>query len=76
MILRTNDTEKFNLSMRLCVDDELEEITVYITFWNKKTGVTTGFEYPANEYRTALAKYRELENLYAQEVHHEKKTEK
>lgn len=30
MTLKVNDTEKFNISMTLHIDDEAEEITVHI----------------------------------------------
>ena len=63
-IIKTNNSEKCNLSMELYVDDRGEEISVRIIFWNKQARKTEGFEYPAEEYRAALAKYRELINLY------------
>ena len=62
MILKVNDTEKFNISMTLHIDDEAEEITVHIKHWNKQTGVINGYDYPAAEYSKALAKFKELEN--------------
>lgn len=63
MIMRTNCTDKYNLTMTLRIDDESEEITIHIKFWNKKDGVINEYDYPAAEYSTALAKYRELENV-------------
>lgn len=63
MILKVNDTEKFNISMTLHIDDEAEEITVHIKHWNKQTGVINGYDYPAAEYSKALAKFKELENI-------------
>lgn len=63
MILKVNDTEKFNVSMTLHIDDEAEEITVHISHWNKPTGVINGYDYPASEYSKALAKFKELENI-------------
>lgn len=63
MILKVNDTEKFNISMTLHIDDEAEEIKVHISHWNKPTGVINKYEYPASEYSKALAKFKELENI-------------
>lgn len=63
MIMRTNCTDKYNLTMTLHIDDESEEITIHIKFWNKKDGVINEYDYPTTEYSTALAKYRELENV-------------
>ena len=63
MTLKVNDTEKFNISMTLCIDDEAEEITVHIKYWNKQTGIITGYDFPAAEYSKALAKFKELENI-------------
>lgn len=63
MIMRTNCTDKFNLTMILRIDDESEEITLHIKFWNKQNGVINKYDYPASEYSKALAKYRELETI-------------
>ena len=63
MILTTINTEKFNISMTLNIDNKAEEITVHITHWNKQTGVINGYDYPASEYSQALAKFNELENM-------------
>lgn len=63
MILKVNDTEKFNISMTLHIDDEEEKITVHIKHRNKQTGVIDEYEYPATEYSMALAKFKELESV-------------
>ena len=49
--------------MALCIDDEAQEITVHIKYWNKQTGIITGYDFPAAEYSKALAKFKELENI-------------
>lgn len=55
--------KKFNISMTLHIDDEVEEITVHIKHRNKLTGVINRYDYPAEKYSKALAKFRELENI-------------
>lgn len=64
MILKVNDTEKFNLSMTLCVDWEDKEINIHITDHNKKTGIVHGYEYPADEFNRAIAKFEAIEKEY------------
>lgn len=63
MIMRTNCTDKFSLTMTLRIDDESEKITIHIKFWNKQNGVINEYDYLASEYSKALAKYRELETV-------------
>lgn len=36
---------------------------MHIKHWNKQTGVINGYDYPAEEYSKALAKFNELENI-------------
>lgn len=64
MVLKVNDTEKVNITMALYIDDEVEEIVIHIKYWNKQTGIISGFEYSAADYSKALMKCRELESIY------------
>lgn len=64
MILKVNDTEKFNISMTLHIDDKAGKITVHIKHWDKQTGVINGYDYPAAEYSKALAKFKAINILW------------
>ena len=67
MILKVNDTKKFNIAMNLSIDYEAEEITIHIKRWDKQNGTICGYDYPASEFSAALAKFKELENHYKEE---------
>ena len=67
MILKVNDTKKINIAMNLSIDYEAEEITIHIKHWDKQNGTICGYDYPASEFSAALAKFKELENLYKEE---------
>lgn len=58
MIIKTNNTEKSNVTMTINIDDNAEEITIHIQHHKKQTGVVYGYEYPAAEYSKALADYK------------------
>ena len=60
MIIKTNSTDKANVTMTICIDDKAEEITIHIQHHNKQTGVVNGYDYPANEYSKALAHYKSI----------------
>lgn len=62
LILKVNDTNKFNITMNLGIDYEAEEITIHIKHWEKQNGTISGYDYPASEFSAALAKFEELEN--------------
>lgn len=64
MILKVNDTNKFNISMSIIVDWEDEEIRIHIKYWNKQTDVISGFDYSANEFPEAIKKFAELEKIH------------
>lgn len=67
MILKVNDTKKFNIAMNLSIDYEAEEIAIHIKHWDKQNGTICGYDYPASEFSAALAKFKELENHYKEE---------
>lgn len=67
MILKVNDTNKFNITMNLGIDYEAEEIIIHIKHWEKQNGTIIGYDYPASEFAAALAKFEKLENLYKEE---------
>lgn len=60
MIIKTNNTEKVNVTMTIIIDDDAEEITIHIQHHNKQTGVVYGYDYPAAEYSKALADYKKF----------------
>lgn len=60
MIIKTNNTDKVNVIMTICIDDKAEEITIHIHYHNKQTGVVNGYDYPAAEYSKALADYKKF----------------
>ena len=64
MILKVNDTAKFNIGMKLNIDWKKEEIEIHISHWDKQKGVICGYDYPASEFSAAIAKFNELESLY------------
>lgn len=68
MILKVNDTKKFNITMNLNVDCKAEKMTIHIKHFDKKNGEIRGYIYPASEFSVALAKFNELENLYKEEI--------
>lgn len=45
MILKVNDTKKFNIAMNLSIDYEAEEITIHIKHWDKQNGTICGYDY-------------------------------
>lgn len=61
MILKVNDTEKFNISMTLHVDWEDKKINIHIKNYNKQAGVVHSYEYPADAFDKAIAKFDEIE---------------
>ena len=65
MILKTNDTQKGNVSMSLGIDWENREITVDVQYWNKKDNSVTGWSYEAQDFNSAIEKFDEISKLIA-----------
>ncbi len=63
MLLKRNNTEKYEIGLFLVVNDDTEEISVVIHFWNKISSHEAEYTYPASEYANALAKYEELKDI-------------
>ncbi len=61
MLLKSKNTDKYEIGMFLVVHDGAEEISVIIHFWNKVTSFENEYTYPASEYAEALAKYKALQ---------------
>lgn len=54
------NTDKYAVSLQVCICDDPAEITIHITQHNKVTGVVIGVEYDAEDYPAALNKYKEI----------------
>lgn len=63
MILKTNNNTNFNLSMKLDINYELKYIDILIIFSNIINNKKQMFVYHGNEFKEALKKYSELEQL-------------
>ena len=54
------NTDKYAVSLQVCICDDPAEITIHIIQHNKVTRNTIGVEYDAEDYPAALAKYKEV----------------
>lgn len=68
MILKVNDTNKYTIRMELIVDCKAEEIEIHIRHHDKRHGTICGYDYSASEFPAALAKFKELEDIYTEEM--------
>lgn len=63
MILKVNDTEDFNLAMKLNVNYDLRVIEVTVTAWNKKQNTMQTKCFPAKDFSEALSYYELQEHF-------------
>ncbi len=61
MILKSSDTNKYNITMYLDIDYKTKEIEIHIRHYDKLNRTICGYTYSASEFLTALAKFEELE---------------
>ena len=63
MILKVNNNENFNLSLKQHIDYEGEYIEFFVILDNKRNNMRKMDVFRADEFRKALQKYREYEQF-------------
>lgn len=62
-IIKSYKNNRFDITMQVVVDYEVEQIKVVILVYDKAIGKIKDYNYKAEQFPAALVKYRELENF-------------
>jgi hypothetical protein len=64
MMLKVNDTDLFNLCMKLEILFDLEQINICVKLWNKTTNKVATKFFPASDFSAALKYYNAQEKFF------------
>ena len=64
MLLKTNESCDFNLSMNLQINYDLEYIEITVTLRNKRKHTALMKQFPAKDFSQALSYYKQQEEIF------------
>lgn len=64
MTLKVNDTDFFNLEMKVIINYDIELIQIMVKFWNKTTHKIEKKFFNANDFSDAIKYYNRIEKFF------------